>query len=226
MCCQANGLTTVLAREMRIGPGQCSDSICERVNQRDRTEARRRMVGGPFLLNMHPRPIFETNPYKSDKPLPPSKIRKEKPPLNTTPFKPTSPSKKPGNCKDGTFTKYPPHPVDGYGVKGKKPIGPKYGMFAPPTVPKSRPTDSLSIGLTLFLFLQIQTVVRALTRSPLSLPPVCYSSALYKATMLFNPFNFAWIIFRNEIIKLILFFSGKSHLGGSREPTESGNTGP
>ena len=32
------------------------------------------------------------------------------------------------NCKAGTFTKYPEHPVDGYAIKAKKPLGPKYGV--------------------------------------------------------------------------------------------------
>ena len=32
------------------------------------------------------------------------------------------------NNKDGTFTKYPTHPVDGYAIKPKKPLGPRYGV--------------------------------------------------------------------------------------------------
>jgi len=33
-----------------------------------------------------------------------------------------------GNCKGGTFSKYPTHPVDGFAVKTKKPAGPRYGV--------------------------------------------------------------------------------------------------
>ncbi|XP_063691519.1 cilia-and flagella-associated protein 96-like [Bolinopsis microptera] len=109
----------------------------------ERKESQKRMVGGAFKLNMHPKPLFKENPYKADKSLPAArapKVRAGPPPLA---FKPTSPSKLMGNCKAGTFSKYPTHPVDGYAVKVKKPLGPKYGVFNPPTVPKSRPTDSL-----------------------------------------------------------------------------------
>lgn len=115
----------------------------QEIAEQERKESQKRMVGGAFKLNMHPKPLFKENPYKADKSLPAArapKVRAGPPPLA---FKPTSPSKLMGNCKAGTFSKYPTHPVDGYAVKVKKPLGPKYGVFNPPTVPKSRPTDSL-----------------------------------------------------------------------------------
>jgi len=114
------------------------------IAEQERKESQRRMVGGAFKLNMHPKPLFKENPYKADKSMPTSRTPKDKAtrPL-PAPFKPTSPSKRMGNCKAGTFSKYPTHPVDGYAVKAKKPVGPKYGVFNPPTIPKSRPTDSL-----------------------------------------------------------------------------------
>ena len=35
--------------------------------QQERKESQKRMVGGAFKLNMHPRALFKENPYKADK---------------------------------------------------------------------------------------------------------------------------------------------------------------
>ena len=37
--------------------------------QQERKESSKRMVGGAFKLNMHPKPLFKENPYKADKSL-------------------------------------------------------------------------------------------------------------------------------------------------------------
>lgn len=52
------------------------------------------MKGGPFRLNLHPVECFDSNPYKLNKPLPPSNVAEVKKTHFAVPFKPTSPSKK------------------------------------------------------------------------------------------------------------------------------------
>lgn len=110
----------------------------------EQQESKRKMVSASFKLAMHPKATFDINPYKSDKPLPArrkSKDNKLGPP--PVPFKPTSPAKRSGNCKAGTFTPYPDHPIDGYKVKPKKGVGARYGVFRPSAGHKTRPTDSI-----------------------------------------------------------------------------------
>lgn len=103
--------------------------------------------GGAFKLNMHPRAYFDANPYSSDK-LPkrggsaslPSKKDDSKP------FKPSSPGKKPGGAKIGTFDPYPSHSADPYKVKMPRTINVvnKSGkIFMPSQGPKTTPMVSI-----------------------------------------------------------------------------------
>ncbi|XP_067884888.1 cilia-and flagella-associated protein 96 [Heterodontus francisci] len=66
------------------------------------------LLGGPFRLNLYPRDYFDSNPYRSEKVLPPIKqvapVKKIE-----TPFKPPSPGKMPGGMKAGAFDVYPAH---------------------------------------------------------------------------------------------------------------------
>lgn len=112
----------------------------------ERQEHKKKMISTPFKLNLHNNSLFDPNIFKSDKPLPPVRKSHEEPTKGRRvklPFKQSSPGKDIGNCKAGTFTPYPEHPVDGYDVRGLKPAGPKYGMFTPSAGNKSRPTDSV-----------------------------------------------------------------------------------
>ncbi|XP_053515947.1 UPF0602 protein C4orf47 homolog isoform X2 [Artibeus jamaicensis] len=56
-------------------------------------EHHRLLKGAPFKLNLYPRDYFDTNPYFSEKPLPPIK-KEEKKLAPAGPFKPPSPGKK------------------------------------------------------------------------------------------------------------------------------------
>ena len=108
-------------------------------------EHKKKQISTPFKLNLHQNSLFDPNSFKSDKPLPPLKNEENEPSRKgrlNPPFKQSSPGKATGNCKAGTFTPYPEHPVDGYDLKGQRPPGPKYGVFFPSAGNKSRPTDS------------------------------------------------------------------------------------
>ncbi|XP_032324636.1 UPF0602 protein C4orf47 homolog isoform X1 [Camelus ferus] len=101
------------------------------------------LKGTAFKLNLYPREYFDTNPYSFENPLPPIK-KAEKKELPTNPFKPSSPGKKAGGMKAGTFDPYPSHSADPYEVKLTSQIsskGPK--IFHPPGGPKSRPVESI-----------------------------------------------------------------------------------
>eukprot|EP00731_Ephydatia_muelleri_P004029 Em0002g205a len=102
--------------------------------------------GAPFKLNLHPRDHFDDNPFHADKSVPPYKdpdVPKAKP----KPFKPSSPSKRDGGCKAGTFDPYPSHSVDPYGrpkaggTAAKKEVK-KGPSFKPIPGPKSTPVRS------------------------------------------------------------------------------------
>ena len=61
-------------------------------SQRERNEDKKQVKGGAFKLNSHPKDLFDDNPYRSDRPLPPirdPKSSKDKP----KPFKPSNPAK-------------------------------------------------------------------------------------------------------------------------------------
>ncbi|TRY59459.1 hypothetical protein DNTS_014799 [Danionella cerebrum] len=77
------------------------------------------LKGGAFRLNLHPVEYFDNNPYKIDKPLPPQKKTEEKRNF-AMPFKPSSPSKKAGGMKAGTFDSYPTYSTEPYGHKKTK----------------------------------------------------------------------------------------------------------
>ncbi|XP_062932779.1 cilia-and flagella-associated protein 96 [Cynocephalus volans] len=111
--------------------------------KRDNEEHLRLLKGSPFKLNLYPREYFDSNPYFSEKPLPPIK-KEEKKVLLSVPFKPSSPGKKDGGMKAGTFDPYPSHSADPYVVKLAKHISRKdEKIFHPPSGPKSRPVESI-----------------------------------------------------------------------------------
>ncbi|KAK2493167.1 hypothetical protein MC885_017478 [Smutsia gigantea] len=111
--------------------------------KKENEEHHRLLKGTPFKLNLYPREYFDANPYLSEKSLPP--IRKaEKKELLTLPFKPSSPGKKAGGMKAGTFEPYPSHSADPYVVKLAKQVSSKsVKIFHPPNGPKSRPVKSI-----------------------------------------------------------------------------------
>ncbi|EMP32227.1 UPF0602 protein C4orf47 like protein [Chelonia mydas] len=104
----------------------------------------RLVKGGPFKLNLYPREYFDINPYFDDKPLAPAKKPTPEKPV-AHPFKPSSPAKKAGGMKAGTFDPYPSHSAEPYVVKYSKPITTnKEGrIFHPPPGSKSRPSTSI-----------------------------------------------------------------------------------
>ncbi|XP_028932197.1 UPF0602 protein C4orf47 homolog isoform X1 [Ornithorhynchus anatinus] len=101
------------------------------------------LKGTAFKLNLYPKEYFDPNPYFLENPLPPLK-KPEKTKRTGPPFKPTSPSKKPGGMKAGTFDPYPAHSNEPFGVKQLQTIKTKSGkIFHPPSGPKSRPISSI-----------------------------------------------------------------------------------
>nr|XP_002130769.1 UPF0602 protein C4orf47 homolog [Ciona intestinalis] len=102
------------------------------------------LKGGPFKLNLHPQTYFDYNPYRSDRGPGPAKKGSGKLPA-VKPFKPSSPPKKIGGSKAGTFDPYPSHSNDPYVIKQKKAATTnKDGkLFHPSQGMKSRPTDSI-----------------------------------------------------------------------------------
>ncbi|XP_038611081.1 UPF0602 protein C4orf47 homolog [Tachyglossus aculeatus] len=113
-------------------------------NLKKEMEAHRsRLKGTAFKLNLHPKEYFNPNPYFLENPLPPLKKR-EKAKHTGLPFKPTSPPKKPGGMKAGTFDPYPAHSNEPFSVKPPQTIAKKSGkIFHPPSGPKSRPISSI-----------------------------------------------------------------------------------
>ncbi|KAJ7326760.1 hypothetical protein JRQ81_016519 [Phrynocephalus forsythii] len=116
-----------------------------RINMKKTSEEHHRLMkGGPFKLNLYPREYFDMNPYHDDKPLPPPKKQPTLKPIQQA-FKPSSPGKKPGGMKAGTFDPYPSHSTDPYIIKVPKPITTnKQGqVFHPNPGTKSRPVRSI-----------------------------------------------------------------------------------
>lgn len=111
--------------------------------KKESEEHHRLMKGSPFKLHLHPKDYFDTNPYFLEHPLPPLR-REEKKESSVKPFKPSSPGKKAGGMKAGTFEPYPSHSADPYVVKVGK-VMPSKGekVFHPPNGPKSRPIESI-----------------------------------------------------------------------------------
>lgn len=105
------------------------------------------MRAGAFKLNMHPRAFFDVNPYNSDR-LSKRSLSANLPSKkdNSKPFKPSSPGKKPGGAKAGTFNPYPSHSTDMYKMKMELPVNVvnKSGRtFIPAQGPKSKPMVSI-----------------------------------------------------------------------------------
>jgi len=101
--------------------------------------------GGPFKLGMHPKPVFDANPYATDKPLPPIK-KVGTPKREVKPFKPSHPAKEIGGSKAGTFDPYPSHSNDPFKPKTKKgppPMNSSGKIFMPSPGPKSATTTSI-----------------------------------------------------------------------------------
>uniref|UniRef100_A0A8D0BT11 Cilia-and flagella-associated protein 96 n=1 Tax=Salvator merianae TaxID=96440 RepID=A0A8D0BT11_SALMN len=118
----------------------------ERINFKKISEEHHHLMkGGPFKLNLYPREYFDINPYFDEKPLPPLKKQPSAKVDMHNPFKPSSPGKKPGGMKAGTFDPFPAHMPDPYRVKQVKTVLlPKHGqVFHPPSGTKSRPVRSI-----------------------------------------------------------------------------------
>ena len=66
--------------------------FCTSHAQKEHKEDKKLVKGGAFKLNSHPKDLFDENPYRHDRPLPPAKdphTSKDKP----KPFKPSNPAK-------------------------------------------------------------------------------------------------------------------------------------
>ncbi|XP_028272681.1 cilia-and flagella-associated protein 96 [Parambassis ranga] len=98
---------------------------------------------GPFKLSSHPKDYFQSNPYHSDKPLPPANkplpLAKK---VSLLPFKPPSPSKRMGGNKAGAFGTYPSHSADPFIIPRSKRIS-QEPVFRPVPGPKSMPVKSI-----------------------------------------------------------------------------------
>ncbi|KAK3564552.1 hypothetical protein QTP86_022794 [Hemibagrus guttatus] len=115
--------------------------------KREMAAHRSKMKGGPFRLNLHPQECFDSNPYKLNKPQPLSNMPGGKKTHFAVPFKPSSPSKRTGGMKAGTFGPYPSHSTDPYIIKKLKSdsVSANKGLkiFHPSPGPKSTPVKSL-----------------------------------------------------------------------------------
>ncbi|XP_072288361.1 cilia-and flagella-associated protein 96 [Eucyclogobius newberryi] len=101
-----------------------------------------KVKAGPFSSNLHPKDFFQDNPYRSNRPT--AQAHKTLPSIkkkvSPVPFKPTSPSKRSGGMKAGTFDTYPSHSADPYIIRkstNKEPV------FRPAPGPKSTPVKSI-----------------------------------------------------------------------------------
>ncbi|XP_060102432.1 cilia-and flagella-associated protein 96 [Heteronotia binoei] len=107
-------------------------------------EHHRLLKGGPFKLNLYPREYFDLNPYHDEGPMPPPKKPPTQVPIHVA-FKPSSPGKKPGGMKAGTFDPFPTYSSDPYIVKMLKPITTnKQGrIYNSSSTTRSRPVRSI-----------------------------------------------------------------------------------
>ncbi|KAM4673076.1 cilia-and flagella-associated protein 96 isoform 2-T2 [Amazona ochrocephala] len=112
--------------------------------QKAQEQHKKLFKGGPFRLNLYPREYFDMNPYFTDKPLPPEKKSPSEKRV-ALPFIPSSPAKKAGGMKGGTFDPYPSYSAEPYVVKDTKGVTSARGrqIFHPPPGPKSRPVTSI-----------------------------------------------------------------------------------
>ncbi|XP_054239217.1 UPF0602 protein C4orf47 homolog [Indicator indicator] len=126
-------------------PHEPDDYEAERIQaKKAQAEHKRLLKGGPFRLNLYPQEYFDSNPYFSDKPLPPVKKSPPKK-LSAPPFIPSSPAKKLGGMKGGTFDPYPSYSAEPYVSKQSKAVttGKEGKVFHPSSGPKSRPVTSI-----------------------------------------------------------------------------------
>nr|CAB3227129.1 UPF0602 protein C4orf47 homolog [Phallusia mammillata] len=114
------------------------------LRRKDQLAHKGSLKGGPFKLNLHPSSYFDNNPYRSDRALGPGKHSSPKLPA-VKPFKPSSPPKKIGGAKAGTFDPYPSHSNDPYSIKQKKvaTTNKEGKLFHPSQGIKSRPVKSI-----------------------------------------------------------------------------------
>jgi len=115
------------------------------LRRKEQQSHKAQLKGGAFKLNMHPKDYFDSNPYHTDKPLPPIK-KSASGKRDVKPFKPSSPAKAVGGMKAGTFDPYPSHSNDPYKPKGKKaepPVNKSGKIFMPSPGPKTAPKNSI-----------------------------------------------------------------------------------
>ncbi|XP_067375711.1 cilia-and flagella-associated protein 96 isoform X1 [Channa argus] len=111
--------------------------------KKDAATHRSKLRDGPFKLNLHPSDYFQANPYRSDKPLPPApRLLSPAQKVSVVPFKPSSPSKRIGGMKAGTFDTYPSHSADQYITRHPK-HSKQEPVFRPAPGPKSTPVKSI-----------------------------------------------------------------------------------
>ncbi|NXP77401.1 CD047 protein, partial [Ramphastos sulfuratus] len=126
-------------------PYEPDEYDAERIKAKKAYEEHKRLFkAGPFKLNLYPRKYFDTNPYFNDKPLPP--VKKSPPQkLSVRPFIPSSPAKKLGGMKGGTFDRYPSYSAEPYMSKKSKAAttGKERQVFHLSFGPKSRPVTSI-----------------------------------------------------------------------------------
>ncbi|XP_076458537.1 cilia-and flagella-associated protein 96-like [Babylonia areolata] len=115
---------------------------------KDATSHKKLLKGGPMKAISHPGELFWPNPYKFDSTLPVTKPLKMTKFANVSnsPFKPSSPGKKSGGCKLGTFDPYPAHSEDVYNDKRAWPkdiVNNSGRTYMPHPGPKTRPVNSI-----------------------------------------------------------------------------------
>lgn len=117
-----------------------------RIDHNDHKKKTNTITTKPFKLNNHAKTYFDSNPYRSDKPMAKSKPKSEAPKkVIKTPFRPSNPAKAVGGCKAGTFETYPKHSVDPYTGKRNLEVRSDKNLkviFHPSPGPKSTPTRS------------------------------------------------------------------------------------
>ncbi|CAJ0956325.1 unnamed protein product [Ranitomeya imitator] len=72
--------------------------ISKELVQKEMERHKSKLKAGAFRLNLYPKEYFDINPYRTDKPLPPLKSKKEMK-ANVKPFKPSSPGKERHNLR-------------------------------------------------------------------------------------------------------------------------------
>ncbi|VDP89202.1 unnamed protein product [Echinostoma caproni] len=97
---------------------------------------------GPFYPSVHPTSFFDSNPFRKVKlPRRTQSAYSNKSSKAPIPFKPTSPSKSDGGCKDGCFDKFPTY-MSGV-VRNSKVSAKSAPVFRPSYGPLPYPTTSI-----------------------------------------------------------------------------------